>query len=380
MLFPMANDKILNVIGVMSGTSMDGIDLAFLETDGDSHIRSLAHTTFDWPQDIELELRACVARLAVNRDFSETPRSPLKSLERRLSSSYVTAIRTFMQDFNIKDVELIGVHGQTVLHCPPQNGQFGQTCQLGDGGYIADCLGIDVVNDFRRKDIEAGGNGAPLAPLYHAALMAGQSGPTLMVNLGGVANLTWTDGEGQIVAFDTGPASALIDDEVRKRFGQSYDLDGAFARQGQVSKSVLAHLLSDPFFDLAPPKSLDRHHFHERARDIEHLSDYDAIATLTAFTVEALCLGARRHVPKKAQHWYICGGGRHNLAIMEGLARRSGVPTLPVEALNLNGDSLEAECFAWLAVRRLCNLPISLPSTTGVPTPMTGGVLHKANF
>jgi anhydro-N-acetylmuramic acid kinase len=291
-----------------------------------------------------------------------------------VTATFVNAAAAFMQQERLSPaaVDLIGLHGQTVWHRPAR--RF--TRQLGDGALMAAALGIPVVDGFRQADVAAGGQGAPLVPLYHAALASALPKPLMILNLGGVANVTWLGRDGSIMAFDTGPASALIDDCMRRNFGIEFDEGGRIAARGRVDDQTLAVLLANPFFVERPPKSLDRQDFHARAKAVEGLAPDDAVATLTAFTVEATAR-AVDHVPEPPRRWLVAGGGRRNAAMMTGFASRLGVPVEPVEAVGWDGDGLEAQCFGYLAVRSRKGLPLSLPSTTGVPTPMPGGVFHK---
>ena len=235
--------------------------------------------------------------------------------------------------------------------------------------------GIDGVCVLRGRDVAGGGQGAPLAPLYHAALAGGEARPLAVLNIGGVANLTWIGpGDDNVIAFDTGPGNALIDDWVAGHLGTALDQDGALARSGHVDETALAVLLSNPYFAVVPPKSLDRDAFDPAA--VADLSVADGAATLTAFTAAAVAEG-QRHLPAPPRRWLVCGGGRHNPAIMVALGACLDAPVDPVEAVGWDGDALEAQAFAYLALRSLDRLPLSLPGTTGVSKPMTGGVLHK---
>ena len=261
--------------------------------------------------------------------------------------------------------DLIGMHGQTILHRPER--RF--TRQLGDGTLLAKLTGIPVVDRFRHADVAAGGEGAPFAPLYHRALSAPLEKPVAVLNLGGVGNVTLID-EGQILAFDTGPASAMIDDWVLRHAGKAYDDGGRIASSGRVDEARLAWLMNNPFFAVKPPKSLDRNDFP--ATPVEGLNLADGAATLTAFTVQSVA-AARAHLPRAPKRWLVTGGGRHNATMMRGLSEALGVPVEPVEAVGWLGDCLEAQCFAFLGVRSLLGLPLSEPSTTGVPRAMTGG-------
>jgi anhydro-N-acetylmuramic acid kinase len=268
-------------------------------------------------------------------------------------------------------IDIVGFHGHTILHHPAER----RTWQLGDGALLACLLGLDVVADFRSADVAAGGEGAPLAPLFHAALTGALPKPLAILNIGGVANVTWIGEGGQILAFDTGPGNALIDDWVRRHTGAAADFDGAFARAGRASNAHIREFLENPFFDRRPPKSLDRDNFREVLPT--GLSLEDGAATLTIMTAAAAA-AARSHFPAPAREWLVTGGGRHNPELMEALRRLLKVVVRPVEAVGWNGDAVEAQAFAYLAVRSLEGLPLSMPSTTGVPQPTFGGRLFSA--
>jgi anhydro-N-acetylmuramic acid kinase len=364
----MDGDHRTTAIGVISGTSMDGIDVAVVRTDGDRLVEPGAGRTIPYPDAVRADL------LALIKEPERALTEPLAELERAVTDAHIAAVETFMAEvgLNRREVDLVGLHGQTVYHRPER--RF--TRQLGFGAEVARRLGIDTVNRFRHADVEAGGEGAPLAPLYHRALATGLAEPLMVLNLGGVANVTYLEGD-VVIAFDTGPASALIDDFVRRRRGLAYDADGALAAKGMVRADLVAAFLGNSFFARPAPKSLDRNDFHRRAADVEHLSDADGAATLTAFTVESVAASVA-HVPRPPVRWLVTGGGRHNRFLMQRLAERLAVPVDPVEAVGWHGDFLEAEAFAYLAVRSLRGLPLSLPTTTGVPEPMRGGELHRA--
>ncbi len=361
----MAHETLKTAIGVISGTSMDGIDIALIETDGRAAVRAGPGTMAAYPLILRKELQEFL------KDPARAEHDPLKALEEAVTDAFTSAIDSFMKSNGIvpSQVNLIGNHGQTVYHNP--KGRF--TRQLSLGARMAKALGIPVVDRFRQADVKAGGHGAPLVPLYHAALAAELPQPLMVLNLGGVGNVTYLDGE-TIIAFDTGPASALIDDLMLKRFGVPYDDGGRIALEGRVNTGALASLMENPFFAAKPPKSLDRNAFHQRAAIIDALEGHDAAATLTAFTIAAT-VDALRHVPKRPKRWLVTGGGRNNRGIMQGLSDKLGVPVDPVESVGWNGDLLEAQCFGYLAVRSTLGLPLSLPTTTGVSEPMTGGKL-----
>jgi anhydro-N-acetylmuramic acid kinase len=348
----------------MSGTSLDGIDVAAIATDGRRRVTAGPALTVAYPDTFRERLRSVLGGAG--------PGAEIAAVEAELTRLHADAIAQFRGKYPEIAVELIGFHGHTILHRPAER----RTWQIGDGALLARLSGTDVVADFRSADVAAGGEGAPLAPLYHAALAAALSKPLAVLNLGGVGNVTWIgSAESEILAFDTGPGNALIDDWVRSHTGQSADLNGALARAGKVSAEHVAHFLANPYFDRPPPKSLDRDDFRDATpRD---LSLEDGAATLTEMTAAAVA-AARRHFPSPPREWLVCGGGRHNPAMMAALARLLGVPVRPVEAVGWNGDALEAQAFAYLAVRSVSGLPLSLPSTTGAPHAVCGGRLFKS--
>ena len=348
-------------IGVISGTSMDGIDVALIDGDGETIAEFGPGATYPYPAEVAERLRAVVADPVLAS-------GPLEALERDVTDAHVAAVEAFIADHAIARVALVGLHGQTVLHRPEQR----YTRQLCDGARASRQLGLDVVCDFRSADVAAGGEGAPLVPLYHAAIAAGLERPLMILNWGGVGNVTYLGREGEIVAFDTGPANAPLDDFVRRRRGLSHDENGALAASGAVDAALVAAWMDDPYFRRPAPKSLDRNHFQRLVAGAESLSDADGAATLAAFTVEATA-AALALAPVAAKRWLVCGGGRRNATLMARLARRLGVPVEPIEAIGQDGDFVEAACFAHLALRSRCGLPLSLPSTTGAPRPTTGG-------
>ena len=354
-------------IGVISGTSMDAIDVALVESDGRDLVRTGPGRGYAYPEATRAALGAFVE--APERALTE----PLGELEALVTQAHVAAVERFIADHEIDRarVDLVGFHGQTVYHRP----DLRFTCQLMDGPAAARALCIATVDRFRHADIEAGGEGAPLAPLYHRALAAGLAQPLMVLNLGGVGNVTFIDGE-TVIAFDTGPASAILDDFVRRRRGLAYDADGALAASGTVDAAALGAFMDNPYFSRPAPKSLDRNDFHRRAQVVETMSDADGAATLAAFTVESV-VAALRHVPSTPARWLVTGGGRLNRHFMEHFRQRLGVPVEPVEAAGWDGDMLEAQTFAYLAIRAADGLPLSLPTTTGVPRPLTGGRLSR---
>jgi anhydro-N-acetylmuramic acid kinase len=342
-------------IGLMSGTSLDGIDVAMIETDGRDRVIAGPALTLAYPPEFREKLRSVLGGVG-----------PVAEVEDELTRLHADAVEQLLGRYSGTPIDTVGFHGHTILHRPSDR----RTWQIGDGALLARRLGLDVVADFRSADVAAGGEGAPLAPLFHAALAANLRKPLTILNIGGVANVTLVGESEEILAFDTGPGNALIDDWVRRHTGAAADIDGALARAGTASTVHVERFLKSSFFDRSPPKSLDRDDFREIVP--VGLSLEDGAATLIEMTAAAVA-AATRHFPAPSHEWLVTGGGRHNPALMEALRRLLEVPVRPVEAVGWDGDALEAQAFAYLAVRSLEGLPLSLPSTTGVSQPTCGG-------
>lgn len=363
-------------VGLMTGTVLDGnIDVALLKTDGMSIEKFGAYTLAPYPRSTRDLLEETLTQ-ARAWNFEGPEPEIFRQAEEVLTRAQSEAVRNLVEStgLTMADIGIVGFHGQTVLHRAPQKNRIGATRQLGDGELMRQILDTKVAYDFRSADVRAGGQGAPLSAAYHAALMRdiAHDGDTAVLNLGGVANITWWDGADTVIAFDTGPANAPINDWVKAGGHGEMDRNGALARAGRVDETRLAHLLEHPYLTAAYPKSLDRFDFTAAMADGLNLKD--GAATLTAFTASAVgkALDLLPHRPKRL---IVCGGGRHNPAIMDMLASRAGVIAVPAEALGWRGDAIEAECFAFLAVRVLHGMPISFPTTTGAPEPMQGGRL-----
>jgi anhydro-N-acetylmuramic acid kinase len=351
------------VVGLMSGTSLDGVDAAVLETDGERVGRQGARLTLPY----EPGLRAALRRLLDRAPGLAPDDAELRAAEAALTDRHAEAVRAVLGG---PAADLVGFHGQTILHRPEAR----RTWQIGDAARLARATGLPVACDFRLADVAAGGQGAPLAPLYHAALADPLPKPLAVLNLGGVGNVTWLGAAGEVIACDTGPGNALLDDFVAARTGAAFDRDGALAASGTPDQAVLARLIDDPFFALPPPKSLDRLDFSGRvaASGLDRLDAADGAATLAAFTAGAVA-AVVAHLPAAPRRWLVTGGGRHNRAILRGLRARLGVAVDAAEAVGWDGDALEAQAFAFLAARVRQGLALSLPTTTGVPRPMPGG-------
>lgn len=363
----MTASRVYTAIGLMSGTSLDGIDAALIRTDGRDMVERLCFISLPYDDELRGRLRACLG-LKADEDGA------VALAAAAMTTAHAAAVDWLLSrsGYNPRAIDIIGFHGQTLHHDPAR--KF--TWQIGNGAMLARQTGIDVINDFRSADVAAGGQGAPLIPLYHRALarQARLTPPVVILNLGGVGNITYIAEDADMVAFDTGPGNALIDDWIKRHTGRDFDENGLHARQGTVNEDVLQQWLAHPYFAAPPPKSLDRDAWDLSA--LRGMSAADGAATLTAFTVQAAAQ-ALQHLPAMPRAWYVTGGGRHNGYIMELLQGRLNVPVAPVDDLDWDGDAMEAEGFAYLAVRSLLGLPLSLPGTTGVPRPLTGGCLHR---
>jgi anhydro-N-acetylmuramic acid kinase len=345
----------MRVIGLMSGTSLDGVDAALIETDGHTVQAFGPALTIPYERSLRADLRRLI-------DLGEAaPAAMVADAETQLTRVHGQAVAAVGGE-----ADLIGFHGQTILHAPQRR----RTWQIGDANLLARLTGVPVACDFRLADVAAGGQGAPFVPVLHGALAAGLARPLLVVNIGGVSNITLIRADGSLLACDTGPGNALLDDWMSQRTGQAMDEDGRLAAAGTPDEAILGRLLADPFFRLPAPKSLDRQHFAHALPAIAGLSTQDGAATLAAFTARAI---AAAPLPEPPARVLVTGGGRHNKAIMAVLGRAMAAPVGPVEEVGWDGDALEAQCFGFLAARVRHGLPLSFPGTTGVPHPMLGG-------
>ena len=364
----------MRVLGFMTGTSLDAVDMAVVETDGEDilHLGPAGEKKLD--PAVRALLEAAIRDALRLKAGDPTPAS-FAPAAAAVAAEHIAAGAAFMAEHAILpgDLDLIGLQGQTVLHAPPgPDRPEGRTIQLIDADAVAQGLGLPTVYDLRSDDVAAGGQGAPLAPVYHAALVrySNLHTPTAVLNLGGVANVTLVRSDGELEAFDTGPANGMIDLLVQERTDRRFDEDGALARAGHVHDRVLAAYLNHPYFAIRGPKSLDRFDFS--LDRVGPLSLPDAAATLTAFAAEAVSRGLRAcsEIPLRL---VVCGGGRRNPALMGAIRERVQLPVLTAEDVDWRGDSIEAEAFAFLGARSMLALPISFPGTTGAPAPMTGG-------
>jgi anhydro-N-acetylmuramic acid kinase len=364
--------KLFTALGLMSGTSMDGIDVALVRTDGEAALERGPFLSVPYSPEMRAELAGALAEAQSIRRHTERPGS-LAETEARLTRLHADAVSAFLVStgLNIGDIDVVGFHGQTVLHRPER----GLTVQIGDGAALARATGIPVVTDLRQADAQSGGQGAPLAPVYHRALASSLAErPVAFVNIGGVANVTFVGADGGLVAFDCGPGNAMLDDWALRHTGRPVDLDGALSAKGRVHEATLAAFLATPFFAVAPPKSLDRNDF--TLDRLPPLSPEDGAATLAALTVEGIAR-AEALMPAAVNRWVVCGGGRRNRHLMALLKARLGTVVSSAEDAGFDGDAVEAEAWAYLAVRSLRGLPLTFPGTTSCPRPLPGGVLHR---
>ncbi|MFZ4541754.1 MAG: anhydro-N-acetylmuramic acid kinase [Rickettsiales bacterium] len=384
------------VIGLMSGTSADGVDAAILRTDG-MDVAEPGESLFVPYSDF---LRRDILAL-MRGEGNEIGTANL------LTDVHIDAVRQLLKKANLQsqDIALIGFHGQTIRHAPAE----GITVQIGDAQRMATELGIPVVADFRNADVKAGGQGAPLVPLYHAVLTKKLPKPLMLVNIGGVSNVTWI-GEAKtptplqesekiiplainnfqnqsppaeisnIIAFDSGPGNAPLDDWMFEKTGQRYDKNGETAASGVMDTEALSEFLQDPYFTLDAPKSLDRQHFAALIKSLiarHNWSVEDGALVLTAMSACSIAMSFSA-VPANPKTIWVTGGGRKNDTMMGLLQASVGMPVLSVDELKWDGDMLEAQAFAYLAARSVLGLPLSLPTTTGVKEPTCGGILYIA--
>ena len=364
LLAKLAEERPLRVLGLMSGTSVDGVDVALIETDGERIASYGAGLTVPYADDVRRTIRAAFG--------AEEPSAATQAAERAVTEAHADAVQRWSREQGVPlaAIDLVGFHGQTITHRPER--RF--TWQIGDGAALARALGVRVVNDLRMADVAAGGQGAPLVPAYHAALVQDLPRPLAVVNIGGVANVTWVGADSSLLAFDTGPGNGPIDDWCARRAGQRYDKDGTLAASGKVDRPRLERFSEHRYFARKPPKSLDRGDFNDAWA--EGLSAADGAATLTQGTARAIALAAR-HFPAPARQWIVCGGGARNPTLLRALAEETRGKVMTADDLGWDGDAIEAQAFAFLAVRSLRGLPITYPTTTGAPRPLTGGRLNE---
>src|SRR5215207_426504 len=364
----------LTAIGLMSGTSLDGVDVAMIETDG-KKVKAFGPCGYRPYTDQERGLLRQALTEAVHLPQRDARPGILAEAERAVTVAHAEAVASFTAQHRItrEEIDIVGFHGQTVLHRPERK----LTVQIGDGPALARAIHIPVMHDFRAADVEAGGQGAPFVPVYHRALAQSleREGPIAVLNIGGVSNITYIDGSDTLIACDTGPGNALIDDFMYRVMSQQFDCDGRMAAQGVADEAWIARALELPFFRRPPPKSLDRNDF--AALKLGELKPADGAATLTAFTAAAIARIVPL-LPKPPKSWIVAGGGARNRTMLRMLRDRLTPATVEAaEVLGWASDAIVAQAFGFLAARGLKGLPLSYPATTGVPMPMTGGVIAR---
>ena len=351
----MSENKVYRAIGLMSGTSLDGvIDVALIETDGHDFVKPLRYYAHPYDAGVRDKVRAC---------FGKTePDAQTEEAEKLVTDLHIEAVKAFNED-----ADIIGFHGQTIHHDPDNS----FTWQLGCRETLQNAVGIEVAPNLRQLDINQGGQGAPLLPPYHRALLSTHEKPVAVLNLGGVANITYIGEDGEFIGFDCGTANALMDDFMKSRTGKEFDDGGTLASSGVVQDNILNEFLADPYFAKPPPKSLDRDHWSTDV--VNYASTEDGMATLLEMTVGGINKSFD-HLPGKPTKIYAAGGGRKNTFLIDSLIERIGIAIESIDACGWNGDAIEAEGFAYLAVRSKLGLPLTLSSTPSSPEPMTGGV------
>src|SRR6187402_1443060 len=363
----------LTALGLMSGTSLDGVDVALIETDG-KKVKAFGPSSYRPYSPAERNLLRQALSEAVHLPQRDARPGILAEAERAVTLAHAEAVAAFVAQNRMKpeDIDIVGFHGQTVLHRPERR----LTVQIGDAPALAKAIHIPVMHDFRAADVEAGGQGAPFVPVYHRALAQSleREGPIIVVNIGGVANITYIDGD-TLIACDTGPGNALLDDYMFRWLNQRFDNEGRTAALGRVDAAWINRALEMPFFSLAPPKSLDRNDF--AGLKIGDVPPEDGAATLTAFTVAAIARVVPL-LPKEPKNWIVAGGGARNLTMLRMLRECLAPATVrAADTLGWASDAIEAQAFGFLAARGLKGLPLSYPATTGVPFPMTGGMIAR---
>jgi anhydro-N-acetylmuramic acid kinase len=364
----------LTTLGLMSGTSLDGVDVALIETDG-KQVKAFGPSGYRPYSSRERTLLQQALTEAVHLPQRDARPGILREAEQAVTAAHAEAVAAFVAQHRMtpEDIDIVGFHGQTVLHRPEKR----LTVQIGDAAALAKTIHIPVMHDFRAADVAAGGQGAPFVPVYHRALAQAleREGPIAVVNIGGVSNITYIDGIETLIACDTGPGNALLDDHMFRTMNLPFDCEGRFAAQGRPDERWVARALELPFFSRRPPKSLDRNDF--ASLRLGDMPPADGAATLTLFTAAAIARIVPL-LPKRPKSWVVCGGGVRNHTMIRMLRDRVAPATVEAaETLGWASDAIEAQAFGFLAARGLKGLPLSYPATTGVPMPMTGGIIAR---
>ena len=361
--------KKIRALGLMSGTSLDGVDVASITSDGiDVYDFGKAYTV-PYSDNIRESIRSILGMKPDNEENAKR----IENVEEELTLFHAEVVNEYLNNYG-NDIDIIGFHGHTIHH-EPQNRY---THQIGNGQLLADLCAKNVVARFRNADVLSGGQGAPLVPVYHSALSNSLTKPLAILNIGGVANITWIGGNGEILAFDTGPGNAPINDWILKHSGEHMDYNGKLAAIGKIDGKVLASLMRHKYFAKYPPKSIDRNIFNEKLEHLEALSLEDGAATATAFAAEAVAYSCAMYLPEQPEIMIVCGGGANNPTMMRFLRQRlDKVEVKTAREAGWDNDGLEAQAFAFLAIRRLYGLPSTYPTTTGAPEPIICGEIFN---
>ena len=363
-----------NVIGIMSGTSMDGLDCSYIRTDGKDFVSIIYENSYKFSVNYRTKLKKIIRYLNNNKNINY--KKYKCDHELFVTNKYISLIKKFIRENNIKrsEIDFIGLSGQTVLHDPQNN----ITIQLGSLKKIYEKIKIKIVGNFSENELKNGGQGAPIGAFYHQYILNNYSSPAAIINLGGIANISYSHKK-ELIAFDLGPANVLIDDLMQHFYKKNYDKNGNKAIKGKLDKKLIDFYKKDNFFKLNYPKSLDREYFKKYFNQLKKLKNNNAIHTASMMTIVCIDLGLKL-IKKKINELIITGGGRKNLFLINVLKKQfknKGINIVLVDNLNFNGDLLEAQAFAYLAVRCVRKLPLSLPTTTGVKKPTLGGILYK---
>jgi len=372
-IYPILNtSKKYKVIGIMSGTSIDGVDFSFLETNGTNYAKVISGTSYKYNIDYKLKIKKFINKLQKNLNTS------LQKIDDIVSKKFLKMTKKFFKEFKINPnkIDYIGFSGQTVLHLPNKK----ISIQLGSGKFLAEKLKINIISNFRQNDIIKGGQGAPIASFYNQYLIKKINKNFAFVNIGGISNICYATKK-NIIAFDLGPGNALIDDYALKKINKNYDNNGNISKKGNLNKKILDFFIKNSFFKKNYPKSLDRNHFNLFLKKVDKLSNEDAMHTLSMMTVYCIKFGIK--LLKKnniiIDGIVLTGGGRKNTFILNKLKEILNIKITNIDNLGLNGDLIEAESFGYIAIRSIKKLPLSLPTTTGVKKPTTGGTLNSIN-
>ena len=360
------NNNKLHAIGIMSGTSLDGIDVSYISSDGKSRFTHNCSSLFKF----RYSTRKCLYNLVNNFTKNKNSISNISDCENLVSEDYVNAIRKFIKSKNIKKVDLIALHGQTIYHSSKNKSSI----QLCNSSYIAEKTNSIIVNDFRQKDLLNGGEGAPLVPIFHKLLInkLKLKKPCSFINIGGISNISILDNRGKLTAYDIGPGMCLLDQFVYIKKKQMYDNNGVYSSRGKINKNILRQLQNDKFLKKNPPKSLDRKYFSFNS--VLKINFYDACATLSAFTAYTIINDLKKIDNQKI---ILSGGGTKNKFILNLIKENFGNRVVLIDEIYGNAKFIESQAFAYLGIRRVKNLPLSFPGTTGVNNPITGGKLTK---